>query len=373
MHEVSTQSVVAALATAIYELSKQEVPEGPAAYDDDVQRVYNHVVLRTLIADGYETPGSVPGMLDMMAGQPLCKLLPGDLGDDEDAVLLSDARRPTQECMERIVNTNRDVMGEKFENAIMKRVFQACQAAESPESYVAFRRLLISEPTLTKKEMTAWFTEIDLQPVAEILEACYTTAPASLCRDGRYAQCDGCGCLLRPAERDEWQCDLDRCRGSRTRVRRYLDADTPGGVHHLEFPLRVFVTGPGIFEVGLERKLRKRGLKVLMWPAYDAYDLLITFPDGTRWAIDVKDYAHPGILGARFPGFRSNPPADKKFLVVPDYRNKKRYRLRFGNARKNAGKSSMALTFEKELLQEVDKKHVPGPANGQIRKEGPDA
>lgn len=365
MHEVSTESIVAGLATAVYELSKQEVPEGPAAYDDVVQQVYNHVVLRTLTADGYEAPGSVPGMLDMMAGQPLGKVLPGDLGDDADAVLLSKARRPTQECMERIVHTNRDVMGEKFENAIMKRVFQACRAAESPESYVAFRRLLISEPTLTKKEMTAWFTEIDLLPVAEILQDCYAMAPASLSRAGQYAQCDGCGCLLRPVGRDEWQCDLDRCRSLQTRVRRHIDVDTPGGVHHLKFPLRVFVTGPGIFELSLEKDLRARGLDVLMWPVYDAYDLLVTFPDGARWAIDVKDYAHPGILGARFPGFRSNPPADRKFLVVPDYRNKTRYRIRFGNARKNAGKSGVPLTFVKELLAEVDKKHVAGPANRQ--------
>ena len=46
-----------------------------------------------------------------------------------------------------------------------------------------------------------------------------------------------------------------------------------------------------------------------MWPQFDAYDLRIPFPDGTAWAIDVKDWANPSLLGRPDPGAARRPAA----------------------------------------------------------------
>jgi len=74
-----------------------------------------------------------------------------------------------------------------------------------------------------------------------------------------------------------------------------------------------FITVPGISEVLLERRLRAiPGVRVQMWPVRDAYDLLVTAPDGRLWRVDVKDHVSPA-------GIAADPPA-AEYVVVPAYR-----------------------------------------------------
>ncbi|GAA1872015.1 hypothetical protein [Myceligenerans crystallogenes] len=347
-------SFLAGLAAAVSRLAMCEVP-GKSAYDDVVQRAYNHFVLRTLVEDDYKTPRSVPEMIEIIADRPVQEWLPGSTSDT--ILLHGDTRSPTQECTELVVDNRRDPFGEKYENEILKRALTACHEAEAPDSYVAFRRLLITRPTMTHAELMLQRGELDLLPVADLLERCYLGVSPRLRRDGSYAECARCRCLLRPVGKDGWRCDLDRCRTTKVKVRQYLDATTPGGIVQLSLPLRTFVTGPGLFEIDLEVAMNKRGLKVEMWPEYDAYDLLVTFPDNNRWAVDVKDYANPGVLGRTFTGFPSAPPRDRAFLVVPDYRRtaNKQYAENFRYSRQSAGRGdSLVVTFQKDFLQQVD-------------------
>lgn len=74
----------------------------------------------------------------------------------------------------------------------------------------------------------------------------------------------------------------------------------------------------------LERKLRRLGLAVEMWPGYDAYDLRVTFPDDHIWAIDVKDWTHPGFLGRAADTVRPEPPYDEACWAVPHFRVRER-------------------------------------------------
>jgi hypothetical protein len=74
-----------------------------------------------------------------------------------------------------------------------------------------------------------------------------------------------------------------------------------------------FITVPGISEVLLEKRLRAiPGVGVQMWPVRDAYDLLVTAPDGHPWRVDVKDHVSPA-------GIAADPPA-AEYVVVPTYR-----------------------------------------------------
>ena len=57
------------VATAIVQLSRRRAP-GDLVYEDGVQRAYNHLVLRCLLA-GTEPPASVPGMVTWAARTPL--------------------------------------------------------------------------------------------------------------------------------------------------------------------------------------------------------------------------------------------------------------------------------------------------------------
>ncbi len=57
-----------------------------------------------------------------------------------------------------------------------------------------------------------------------------------------------------------------------------------------------------------------------MWPGFDAYDLRVTFPDGYTWAVDVKDWKHPGLLGRAAKAVPDEPPYDEACWAVPQER-----------------------------------------------------
>lgn len=303
------------VATAIAQLSRRQSPGDPV-YEDGVQRAYNHLVLRCLRA-GTEPPASVPDLVTWASRAPVGEWPGSDLQGDE---LLVDGatRAPTQYCLEWALPVA-DAPAELFENRVIEDALAACRAARSPASYTAFRRLLITRPTLTAAELAALAAQIDLMPVFEVIRRCYEPVPAAYLRKSQFQLCGRCGCLLIPLRDGGYRCELDRCRADGgTILGPALTATTP--VLQLSRPLRVFITSPGLAETDLEKTLRKAGLAPEMWPQFDAYDLRVPFPDGTAWAVDVKDWASPSLLGARTTELRADPPHDRAFIVVPAYR-----------------------------------------------------
>lgn len=338
--EIDPDVILIGMASAVYRLGEVEAPT-ERTYDDVVLRAYNLLVLATL-QHGGEPPASVPHMIDLIAGRPACEWLPGS---DSEAVLVhADTRSTTQECLELMLPRTADPFTERFENRIMHQVFDACRAARSPESYVAFRRLLVERPVLTHAELIDVIGDVDLLPVADILTECYVAAPGHLANDGLFKQCGRCNCLMLPVAPGKWRCGMDRCHASGGGSIDGRELKAMLEVYQLQFPLRTFITGPGLFEIELEAALHDRGLTVQMWPEYDTFDLLVTFGSGLRWAIDVKDYANPGVLGRRFVGIPPSPPRDQAFLVVPDYRFKadKSYQERYVHAQE-AGRRDTTL------------------------------
>jgi hypothetical protein len=307
------------VATAIVLLSRRQAPADPV-YEDGVQRAYNHLVLHCIV-EGVEPPGSIPEMISWAAGTPL-EEWPVDLveaGISGPEVLVdSETRTPTQHCLEWAMPVA-DAPSELFENTVIEEALVACRAARSPQSYTAFRRLLITKPVLTTPELAALAAEVELMPVFEVIRRSYEPAPAAYLRNGDYRLCGRCGCLLVPLRAGGYRCDLDRCRADGT-LAPGETLPASARVLQLKRPLRVFITSPGIAETDLEAALRRAGLAPEMWPEFDAYDLRIAFSNGTAWAIDVKDWANPSLLAARTQGLRAEPPYDRAFIVVPAYR-----------------------------------------------------
>jgi pPIWI_RE three-gene island domain Y/REase associating with pPIWI_RE len=340
------------VATAIVVLSRRQAPGDPV-YEDRVQRAYNHLVLHC-IHGGTEPPASIPHMIAWAARTPLAEW-PADLsaaaaGGGE--VLVDDeTRTPTQACLEWAMPVA-DAASELFENSIIEDAIAACRAARSPRSYTAFRRLLITRPVLTAAELAALAAEVELMPVFEVIRRSYERAPSSyLTREG-FQLCGRCGCLLVPLRNGGYRCDLDRCRNDGdTTLGPALPATT--GVLQLSRPLRVFITSPGIAETDLETTLRKGGLHPQMWPQFDAYDLRIPFPDGTAWAIDVKDWANPSLLAVRTRALRADPPHDRAFIVVPAYRFRVRedYARAFRHALAQELRGHITVCSDEELAR----------------------
>ena len=289
-------------------------------YPAEAQRALDRLVLACLLRGVEQLPAGVPDMLTWCRTRPLEDWpldLPPDAFGPDDFLIDPAAAVPTQLCHEWWVEA-RDTAAAQFDRAVLHTALRLCRQASSPESYRAFRGLLVNRPVLTAAERFEIATDLYLDPVRDLLDRCYLPAPVSYQRDGAYTTCGRCLTLLTPLPDGGWWCERDRCRrrGVPPPGRELTEAEA-GEVHHLARPLRQFVTGPGRAEIDLEARLRKLGLDVEMWPGFDAYDLRVTFPDGHTWAVDVKDWKHPGLLGRAARAVPGEPPYDEACWAVP--------------------------------------------------------
>jgi REase associating with pPIWI_RE len=79
-----------------------------------------------------------------------------------------------------------------------------------------------------------------------------------------------------------------------------------------------WTTIPGLVEVGLYQALEDRGLKPVLWPDLDSYDLYVKA--GTSpFCIDLKDYSNPLLLARKVQADEGDA-GGAQWLVVPDYR-----------------------------------------------------
>ncbi|MFJ7275386.1 Fis family transcriptional regulator [Kitasatospora sp. NPDC098663] len=286
--------------------------------------------------------------------------LPADAAGPDDLLIDPVSWRPTQLCHEwgDWEAHAQDPAVSHRDRLVIHGALERCQAYGEESAYAEFRRLLVQRPVLTTAEHFALHRDFALEPVWDLIDLIYPEVPRALSRNGQFAVCGRCGTLLTPVSGGEWWCERDRCRRlGDPSVGRWIDAEQAGVVHQLERPLRRHVTGPGLAEVDLERGLTALGLTVTMWPGFDAYDLLVVFPDGHRWAIDVKDWAHPGFLGRAARPVPRRPPYDEAFWVVPAYRVRERpdYRQTFERSRPASARGLLLVTDE-ELVNAARKR-----------------
>ncbi|MER6173961.1 hypothetical protein [Streptosporangium sp. NPDC001681] len=311
------------IATAVVQLAEITDLEAFALpYPAEAQRALDRTVLACLLKEA-RPPRSLPELLAWCRTRPIEDWpldLPQDAFGPDDLLIDPDSAKPTQLCHEWWIRA-RDSAAGQYDRTVIHTAMRLCRESEAPESYTAFRRLLVERPVLTGNDMFEVATDLYLDPVRELVEQIYHRVPDSFCSDEAYVTCARCLTLLVPLTDGGWWCERDRCRRQgQPPPGRTLRADEIGTLWQLSRPLRQFVTGPGRAEADLERELRALRLPVEMWPGFDAYDLRITFPDGWVWAVDVKDWAHPGLLGQAATEVRQQPPYDEACWVVPRYR-----------------------------------------------------
>ncbi|MFG3110681.1 pPIWI_RE_Y domain-containing protein [Streptomyces tendae] len=291
-------------------------------YAPEVQRALDRTVLACL-ERGAGPPASLPDLLSWCRERPVSDWpvdLPPEAAGPDDVLLDPESSRPTELCYEWAEQFSDSALV-LYDREIIRAALRLCREYGEEEAYSEFRRLLVTRPVLTPAEEFAVSMDHVLDPVKELVSRVYRPVPDSYLREGAYATCGRCLTLLTPLPDGGWWCERDRCRRlGRPPVGRRLPRDEVGGLIQLARPLRQFVTGPGRAEVSLETRLTALGLKVRMWPAYDAYDVHVTFPDGRVWAVDVKDWAHPAFLGRAARPVPKEPPYDEAFWVVPQDR-----------------------------------------------------
>ncbi len=368
---IDGESVVRLVATAMVQLSQQRGP-GKTIYPDAVQKALNQVVLLAL-ERGALPPQSVADLV-RWAQRPLGEWpldLPADLATDDTVLVDPDTVAPTQRCLEWLVDAG-DTLAELVENKVMLGALAKTQSAHAPNSYSEFRKLLITQPVLSRSEfLSVATTNIELELLDEQIRYSYRPAPSSLRRNGTYRLCGRCRGLLVPVGKDGFRCELDRCRREGVVLGDAVDPGRHQLVYQLLRPLRVFVTGPGLAETDLQRDLETLGLAVEMWPEYDAYDLRVTFANGSVWAIDVKDYANPALLARRAGPLPKRPFYHRAFLVIPQYRFDERpdYRTVFHHHVDPEVREHIELVTDTEIVTAAKKQLRASAARRSERKE----
>ncbi|MDE1675181.1 hypothetical protein [Nocardia gipuzkoensis] len=288
-------------------------------YPYALQRALDQLTLRRFLTEagsGSEggpswVPAGVPELL-RWCEHPLGRWPVPIGGEDVAGDVLLDLGAPTRMCHEWALSTS-DVEGEVFENAIVADVRRKCRAAGRQDSYVAFRRLVISTPVLTELELQERLMSPELRILAEAVKECYPSAPAECRFSDRVVPCADCGNLLVRFRDDVW-CVNDRCT-RRSAPRQGEGLPLAQGVRWLAAPIRTFIAAPGRAELRLEQDLSALGVKVELWPRYDTYDLRIEFPDEHVWAVDVKDWSNPVQLAKQLGPIPSDPPWHRAFYI----------------------------------------------------------
>jgi hypothetical protein len=300
-----------------------------------------------------DPPRSVPDLLAWcrrsLTSWPL--QLGGDAAVPGDRLL--DRVEPTQLCEEWAVASG-DVEGEVQEQRLVRDVLATCRAADAQGAYVAFRRLLIERPVMTALELHQQMGDPSLTLVADHVRCAYLPAPAEAVLGGQVFCCRGCRNLLTRDDADQLVCFDERCRRlANQRPGRVLPASE--GVFWLMRPLRTFVAAPGRAEIRLADRLTRQGLRVELWPSFDAYDIRVVFPSGRAWAVDVKDWANPFLLARHVRRIPDAPVWELAFFVFPQERLRRPDYLRAfrGHSRALGGTPPVDALMERQFVLRV--------------------
>jgi hypothetical protein len=220
-------------------------------------------------------------------------------------------------CFELAEDSNPAEFGLAESNYIVE-LLRVCRELESPAMYSRVRRLLIENPVLVPLDLHLKGAELGSVDLRHLLLAGYRPTPLET-RDsqGWRAACVGCRNLLVRAEHGNMRClELGCRRFKEGKARARFDPKTE--LLELQPWLRRFVQVPGLSELRIARSLERAGSVVELWPAFDAYDLRVTHPDGQVWAIEVKAWVSPYLLASQVQPIASEPRWDRALMVIPD-------------------------------------------------------
>lgn len=342
------------IATGVIALTQRAVQsQSVFPYPDPLQRGLDRLTVAALRRRA-AAPQGVPDLL-AWCRKPLSTWpldLPVGMLEGDETLLID--YQPSSTCDDWAC-ANPDAEAELTERRFMQRVFDLCSQANDTTGYVAFRSLLIRAPAMTALELQQCCIRADLLRLSDVLRDCYQLASSGWATNGMFTCCAHCHNLLIPLAAGGYVCETETCRHERGSLlgRRIPAHEMPVW---LVRGLRRFVAAPGRAEQRLSQAITKLGFGVELWPALDRYDLRISLPDASVWAIDVKDWANPFLLARKLHGLPSEPPWDRAFIVVPDHRLKQR-RDYLRALRQACTNRSFTITSERELIQML-KKHL---------------
>ncbi len=311
------------------------------------------------LQQGKEFPRDIPEAFFLFRQQmkdwPL-PLVPSAL-DETDVLIIDDI--PSDVCFELAVDIAADsgelILSEITEEGVLE-FRERCKLMGRPDVYNRFRRFLIEHPLLSAKDLALESIALP-QRIRQLFEGMYEDVPDSAVVNGQIEICGFCGWSLSESRSGRRYCATQLCSTRTNGFGRIVKMDaskTIGGAKRVKPGIARYVVIPGLSELRLERRLAGFGLQVSLWPNFDTFDLHLGFPSGEKWAVDVKDWANPYLLGNAVREFSNDPPWSRAFLVVPNYRAtmRNRYARAFEAARRGRA-ANVEFAVERQFISAV--------------------
>lgn len=244
----------------------------------------------------------------------------------EDKAVLYNNGEPTPFCFE-IASAHEDPEGNEDIRPFVQAMRQ-CRAQGDEENYRRLRLFPLDNPILTMDD--TWFDKILSIPneYLEIIQRLYEPIPETYIIEDRIYICPHCKWTLKRHTNGHFVCYSDRCLITMNRLRKPYDS-------HVTFiPARktqqrirsgalYYIVWPGIAERRIYKEITALlpFANVTLYPQCDATDLLIEFPNGPRWALDIKDWSNDWKLAKKLSEEPTSPfeGADRNYIVIPKH------------------------------------------------------
>jgi len=199
-----------------------------------------------------------------------------------------------------------------FEN--LKESLKRYPEQSAASYYTAIREFVVRNPVATEDTLAYSKPTVPGGLWMMIQKEYYEPIPSGLVRNGKIVQCAHCNSLMQKhALSGQLSCQSRACHQSRpTLAGETLDATNARRAHK---SIHQYWVEPGIDEIFLYDALIKAGLSAELYPHQDRVDIAIG-----GIGMDLKTYASPEILGAKFKtGIGGLSHYGEKWVVIPDW------------------------------------------------------
>jgi hypothetical protein len=227
----------------------------------------------------------------------------------------------------------------EMQDAQFRQFFNHCKQNNDQQLYPRGREFLNRNSILSDAYEKITANEDWSDEVSRMLMRCYEVMPQNCIRhrDGEAVVylCPHCGWAL-SWRKDRAFCHADGpCKmiyGDLGEYDLYISYEG-GAMARTTEGVQRYVVAPEVTLIQLHDTLQGIwGVRCELYPELDAYDLLLSLPNGEKWAVDVKDWKSPEAVALNIGEFRYVPPWNRAFYVFPDYRmDGGTYLTRFNN------------------------------------------
>ncbi|MBG9795966.1 hypothetical protein ABD76_27435 [Paenibacillus dendritiformis] len=256
---------------------------------------------------------------------------------------------------------NRYISPQDAEQQNMYDILKYCRedGRQLRDEYTAIRTFLSEKQhaVISARELNDFVENFQDSELIKLIRHCYQEITQELTN---FRICPHCGWTME-YKHDRWRCNKENICHSLADMEILASFEFGNQrVFRLNPGIQRFVLLPGISELRLAERLRKKGYEVEMYPNVDQFDLCVK-QAGRDFFLDVKDFKDPRTLASFFNEQDASYLEKYKehcVIVVPQYRNLlfREYRKRAQMYLNETARHCIQIVMENEVeqtLQEV--------------------